>query len=121
MKCSARWDRGPSQTLASVSPKDAGNRSGRKKQHQEARPGFAFCPTLPQKEAVPSMLGHQIGILTLLWRDRDKVTQQHSHICVYLLMELVFQQKGESGRGKGCSRLDTGRGGEVLGEKQPSS
>nr|XP_034373093.1 maestro heat-like repeat family member 5 isoform X2 [Arvicanthis niloticus] len=47
------------------------------------------------KEAVPSMLGHQIGILTLLWRDRDKVTQQHSHICVYLLMELVFQQKGK--------------------------
>ncbi|XP_028629132.1 maestro heat-like repeat family member 5 [Grammomys surdaster] len=47
------------------------------------------------KEAVPSMLGHQIGILTLLWQDRDKVTQQHSHICVYLLMELVFQQKGK--------------------------
>ncbi|XP_031201885.1 maestro heat-like repeat family member 5 isoform X2 [Mastomys coucha] len=47
------------------------------------------------KEAVPSMLGHQIGLLTLLWRDKDKVTQQHSHFCVYLLMELVFQQKGK--------------------------
>lgn len=58
------------------------------------------------------MLGHQIGILTLLWRDRDKVTQQHSHICVYLLMELVFQQKGEWGRGKG-SRLGVGAGGEA--------
>ncbi|XP_052016456.1 maestro heat-like repeat family member 5 [Apodemus sylvaticus] len=48
------------------------------------------------KEAVPSTLGHQIGILTLLWRDKDKVTQQHSHLCVYLLMELVFQQKGKT-------------------------
>ncbi|XP_021039721.1 maestro heat-like repeat family member 5 isoform X3 [Mus caroli] len=47
------------------------------------------------KEAVPSMLGHQIGILILLWRDKDKITQQHSHFCVYLLMELVFQQKGK--------------------------
>ncbi|XP_021071819.1 maestro heat-like repeat family member 5 [Mus pahari] len=47
------------------------------------------------KEAVPSMLGHQIGVLTLLWRDKDKITQQHSHFCVYLLMELVFQQKGK--------------------------
>lgn len=51
------------------------------------------------------MLGHQIGLLTLLWRDKDKVTQQHSHLCVYLLMELVFQQKGEWGRGRG-SRLE---------------
>lgn len=41
------------------------------------------------------MLGHQIGVLTLLWREKDKITQQHSHFCVYLLMELVFQQKGE--------------------------
>ncbi|EDM16101.1 rCG60320 [Rattus norvegicus] len=47
------------------------------------------------KEAVPSMLGHQIGVLTLLWREKDKITQQHSHFCVYLLMELVFQQKGK--------------------------
>nr|BAB24382.1 unnamed protein product [Mus musculus] len=47
------------------------------------------------KEAVPSLLGHQIGILILLWRDKDKITQQHSHFCVYLLMELVFQQKGK--------------------------
>ncbi|GAB1299442.1 Maestro heat-like repeat family member 4 [Apodemus speciosus] len=51
---------------------------------------------LCQKEAVPSTLGHQIGVLTLLWRDKDKVTQQHSHLCVYLLMELVFLQKGKT-------------------------
>ncbi|CAH7108886.1 Mroh4 [Phodopus roborovskii] len=47
------------------------------------------------KEAVPSMLGHQIGLLTLLWRDKDESTQEHSHYCVFLLMQLVFQQKGK--------------------------
>ncbi|KAK7797135.1 hypothetical protein U0070_024094 [Myodes glareolus] len=46
------------------------------------------------KEAVPSTLGHQLALLTLLWRDKDKITQQHSHHCVFLLMQLVFQQKG---------------------------
>ncbi|XP_057648199.1 maestro heat-like repeat family member 5 [Chionomys nivalis] len=47
------------------------------------------------KEAVPSTLGHQLGLLTLLWRDKDEITQQHSHRCVFLLMQLVFQQKGK--------------------------
>lgn len=47
---------------------------------------------------MPSILGHQIGLLTLLWRDKDESTQQHSHHCVFLLMQLVFQQKGEWGR-----------------------
>ncbi|MEJ1271646.1 maestro heat-like repeat family member 4 [Cricetulus griseus] len=46
------------------------------------------------KEAVPSMLGHQIGLLTLLWRDKDESTQEHSHHCVSLLMQLLSQQKG---------------------------
>ncbi|KAF5919499.1 hypothetical protein HPG69_011514 [Diceros bicornis minor] len=46
------------------------------------------------EEAVPSMLGHQIGLLTLLWRDKDNVTQSHSHQCVYLLLQLLIQQKG---------------------------
>ncbi|KAM7317160.1 hypothetical protein ACRRTK_023462 [Alexandromys fortis] len=47
------------------------------------------------KEAVPSTLGHQLGLLTLLWRDKDEITQQHSYCCVFLLMQLVFQQKGK--------------------------
>ncbi|XP_036063470.1 maestro heat-like repeat family member 5 [Onychomys torridus] len=47
------------------------------------------------EEAMPSMLGHQIGLLTLLWRDKDESTQQRSHQCVFLLMQLVFQQKGK--------------------------
>ncbi|XP_051016484.1 maestro heat-like repeat family member 5 [Acomys russatus] len=47
------------------------------------------------KEAVPSVLGHQIGLLTLLWRDKDEYIQQHSLRCVFLLMQLLFQQKGK--------------------------
>ncbi|XP_040592412.1 maestro heat-like repeat family member 5 isoform X3 [Mesocricetus auratus] len=47
------------------------------------------------KEAVPSMLGHQVGLLTLLWRDEDMWTQERSHHCVFLLMQLVSQQKGK--------------------------
>lgn len=60
------------------------------------------------------MLGHQIGVLTLLWREKDKITQQHSHFCVYLLMELVFQQKGEWDR----QRFRVG-GGEAGGGSSP--
>lgn len=52
---------------------------------------------LPQDEATPSMLGHQIGLLMLLWRDRDPVTQSHSRQCIYLLLQLLIQQKGEPG------------------------
>lgn len=44
--CQGGRDRSPSQTLASVCPKDAENR---KKPHTEARPGFAYCSTLPRK------------------------------------------------------------------------
>ncbi|XP_021515354.1 maestro heat-like repeat family member 5 [Meriones unguiculatus] len=46
------------------------------------------------KEAVPSMLGHQIGLLSLLWQDQDESTQQHSYRSVSLLVYLVYQQKG---------------------------
>ena len=44
------------------------------------------CPLLtahlPQEEAMPSGLGRQVGLLLLLWRDRDQLTQSHSHQCV---------------------------------------
>nr|XP_023504819.1 maestro heat-like repeat family member 5 isoform X7 [Equus caballus] len=46
------------------------------------------------EEAMPSMLGHQIGLLTLLWRDKDKATQSRSRQCVCLLLQLLIQQKG---------------------------
>ncbi|XP_046498449.1 maestro heat-like repeat family member 5 [Equus quagga] len=45
------------------------------------------------EEAMPSMLGHQIGLLTLLWRDKDKATQSRSRQCVCLLLQLLIQQK----------------------------
>ncbi|XP_069881986.1 maestro heat-like repeat family member 5 isoform X2 [Dipodomys merriami] len=47
-------------------------------------------------EAMPSILGHQIGLLTLLWRDRDECTHYHAHQCVFLLLQLMAQQKGVS-------------------------
>ncbi|XP_034868167.1 maestro heat-like repeat family member 5 [Mirounga leonina] len=46
------------------------------------------------EEATPSLLGHQIGLLVLLWRDKDPVTRGHSHQCIYLLLQLLIQQKG---------------------------
>ncbi|XP_004405643.1 PREDICTED: uncharacterized protein LOC101375189 [Odobenus rosmarus divergens] len=46
------------------------------------------------EEATPSLLGHQIGLLALLWRDKDPVTRSHSHQCIYLLLQLLIQQKG---------------------------
>uniref|UniRef100_G3TZF0 Uncharacterized protein n=1 Tax=Loxodonta africana TaxID=9785 RepID=G3TZF0_LOXAF len=42
----------------------------------------------------PSMLGHQIGLLTLLWRDKDEDTQYHSQHSVYFLLQLLVQQRG---------------------------
>ncbi|XP_060051895.1 maestro heat-like repeat family member 5 [Erinaceus europaeus] len=45
------------------------------------------------KEAMPSELGHQIGLLMLLWWDQDKVIRSHSRQCVYLLLLLLTQQK----------------------------
>ncbi|XP_045309423.1 maestro heat-like repeat family member 5 isoform X3 [Leopardus geoffroyi] len=48
------------------------------------------------EEATPSMLGHQIGLLMLLWRDKEPVTQSHAHQCVYLLLQLLTQQKGST-------------------------
>lgn len=50
---------------------------------------------------MPSELGHQVGLLTLLWRDKDEVTQSHSRQCVYLLLQLLIQQKGEPRAGRG--------------------
>lgn len=44
---------------------------------------------------MPSGLGRQVGLLLLLWRDQDQLTQGHSHRCVYLLLQLLIQQKGE--------------------------
>ncbi|XP_054547910.1 maestro heat-like repeat family member 5 isoform X2 [Talpa occidentalis] len=48
------------------------------------------------EQATPSTLGHQIGLLTLLWQDADEVTQSHSRQCVYLLLQLLLQQKEKS-------------------------
>ncbi|KAM5212205.1 maestro heat-like repeat family member 5 [Hipposideros larvatus] len=47
------------------------------------------------EEATPSVLGHQLGLLMLLCRDEDEVTWSHSYQCVYLLLQLPVQQKGE--------------------------
>lgn len=60
-------------------------------------PGRASVCRPPQEEATPSLLGHQIGLLALLWRDKDPVTRSHSHQCIYLLLQLLIQQKGEWG------------------------
>ncbi|KAM5315103.1 maestro heat-like repeat family member 5 [Glossophaga mutica] len=47
------------------------------------------------EKAVPSVLGHQIGLLMLLWRDTDEATQSHSCQSVHLLLQLLLiQQKG---------------------------
>ncbi|MBZ3881255.1 Maestro heat-like repeat family member 5 [Sciurus carolinensis] len=48
------------------------------------------------EEATPSMLGHHIGLLTLLCRDRDKVTRSRSQQCVSLLLHLAVEQKGRA-------------------------
>ncbi|ELR55056.1 HEAT repeat-containing protein 7A, partial [Bos mutus] len=48
------------------------------------------------EEAMPSGLGRQVGLLLLLWRDRDQLTQSHSHQCVYLFLQLLIQQKGST-------------------------
>nr|XP_013011532.2 maestro heat-like repeat family member 5 [Cavia porcellus] len=47
------------------------------------------------EEATPSMLGHQLGLLILLWWDTDEETQNPARQCVYLLLKLSMQQKGE--------------------------
>ncbi|XP_073923100.1 maestro heat-like repeat family member 5 [Castor canadensis] len=62
------------------------------------------------EEAMPSVLGHQIGLLTLLWQDKDETTRCHAHQCVFLLLQLVVQQKGmlvESTRWNKIRNLDT--------------
>ncbi|XP_036194129.1 maestro heat-like repeat family member 5 [Myotis myotis] len=46
------------------------------------------------EEAKPSMLGHQIGLLMLLWRDSEEFTKSHARLCVCLLLQLLVQQKG---------------------------
>ncbi|XP_060275933.1 maestro heat-like repeat family member 5 isoform X3 [Ovis aries] len=45
---------------------------------------------------MPSGLGRQLGLLLLLWWDRDQLTQSHSHQCVYLFLQLLIQQKGSA-------------------------
>lgn len=52
------------------------------------------------------MLGHQLGLLILLWWDTDEETQNPARQCVYLLLKLSMQQKGELPR--------RGRGRELL-------
>nr|KAF6395872.1 hypothetical protein HJG59_012431 [Molossus molossus] len=46
------------------------------------------------EDATPSMLGHQVGLLMLLWRDKDEATKNHSCQCVCLLLQLLLRQKG---------------------------
>lgn len=46
------------------------------------------------------MLGHHLGLLALLWRDKDPVTRSHSRQCIYLLLQLLTQQRG-GGAGRG--------------------
>uniref|UniRef100_G1L3U8 Maestro heat-like repeat family member 5 n=1 Tax=Ailuropoda melanoleuca TaxID=9646 RepID=G1L3U8_AILME len=52
------------------------------------------------EEATPPMLGHHLGLLALLWRDKDPVTRSHSRQCIYLLLQLLTQQRG-GGAGRG--------------------
>ncbi|XP_036293295.1 maestro heat-like repeat family member 5 [Pipistrellus kuhlii] len=46
------------------------------------------------EEARPSVLGHQIGLLTLLWRDSSAFTKSHARLSVCLILQLLAQQKG---------------------------
>ncbi|KAF6100213.1 hypothetical protein HJG60_013190 [Phyllostomus discolor] len=46
------------------------------------------------EKAMPSMLGRQIGLLMLLWRDLDEATQGHACQCICLLLRLLLQQEG---------------------------
>lgn len=55
----------------------------------------------PQEEATPSVLGHQTGLLMLLCQDKDEVTGSYSRQCVYLLLQLLIQHKGELRAGRG--------------------
>uniref|UniRef100_A0A452SV13 Maestro heat like repeat family member 8 n=1 Tax=Ursus americanus TaxID=9643 RepID=A0A452SV13_URSAM len=48
------------------------------------------------EEATPSVLGHHLGLLALLWRDKDPVTRSHSRQCIYLLLQLLTQQRGDT-------------------------
>ncbi|KAG8515448.1 Maestro heat-like repeat family member 5 [Galemys pyrenaicus] len=81
-----RW--GPVPALGMATEKRAAGWRGR------AVGQAMSCP--PQEAATPSALGHQIGLLTLLWQDGDKVTQSHARHSVYLLLQLLVQQKAES-------------------------
>ncbi|XP_016071901.1 PREDICTED: maestro heat-like repeat family member 5 [Miniopterus natalensis] len=46
------------------------------------------------EEATPSVLGHQLGLLMLLWQDEDEGTRSRSRQCVCLLLQLLTQRKG---------------------------
>uniref|UniRef100_A0A8C5L7D9 Maestro heat-like repeat family member 5 n=1 Tax=Jaculus jaculus TaxID=51337 RepID=A0A8C5L7D9_JACJA len=50
---------------------------------------------LPE-ESVPSVLGRHVGLLTLLWCDKDETTRLHSYHCVLLLLRIVVKQKGKA-------------------------
>ncbi|XP_045037533.2 maestro heat-like repeat family member 5 isoform X2 [Desmodus rotundus] len=54
------------------------------------------------EKAVPSVLGHQIGLLMLLWHDVDEVTHSLSCQSVCLLLQLLTQQKGFTGHLTEC-------------------
>lgn len=118
MKGFPGWCRSPSRTLASVSPKEPPGTGLKGKAAQGSQIWLCSLPHPPQKEAVPSMLGHQIGLLSLLWQDQDESTQQHSYRSVSLLMYLVYQQKGEWSRARGrwgCRNSMGGRMGVCSG------
>nr|XP_012638090.1 maestro heat-like repeat family member 5 [Microcebus murinus] len=57
------------------------------------------------EEAAPSMLGHQIGLLLLLCRDKDEDIRNHSQQCIYFLLQLLVQQKGRTADPKHVHRI----------------
>ena len=72
---------------------------GQQSPHREASLALLRPPS--QEKAVPSVLGHQIGLLMLLWHDVDEVTHSLSCQSVCLLLQLLTQQKGELCAGGG--------------------
>lgn len=75
---------------------------GRASANVTKKPGLALLTARPpQEEATPSVLGHQTGLLMLLCQDKDEVTGSYSRQCVYLLLQLLIQHKGELRAGRG--------------------
>ncbi|XP_069931999.1 maestro heat-like repeat family member 5 isoform X11 [Oryctolagus cuniculus] len=46
-----------------------------------------------QEGAMPSALGHHVGLLTLLWCDKEETTRKYSQQCVTLLLQLTVLQR----------------------------